>query len=441
MAHFLPCLLLTLEPSASHAFDSASYLRRWNWIYGVDDDANSSKVLDAFFEVRGPFEVLRTKKGKWKHKHVRASGRKTEVEREKPYYDVDEFLRSGEFFDWALFGAACLLYWWARDSHCCSHPNVVLSLLLWVLLGCAFNVAMFVRWGDDIGVLWLDGYIMELIFSLENAVFFLALAELFAAPILAMRRILVLLVLFQNLFDLVLYMGLATTLDSLSVLPYVVGAWLLFAGIHSMGESLHSLHELPSIFSDRSSGRGEEAPLVKSELESLRGARFSDRKEACRATMHSFPVRVFRCVCGERFADDYDSEDPTLFFVVHPATQKCQLTVLFLLAVKTCLLDFLLEVDVTLTKIENLQDPYVCFTSSALASFAMPELVLVTWKLTRRCPLVTVGISIIIILFGAEMLMKPWIEIGPLDECALMVSVLFMFVLASEIGAYCVRAQ
>lgn len=457
MYQFLLCLFLLLGPSASHPSENTTNLRSWSWVHGADDDANSTMKqhqdhgANSRAMARTPHARVQTAKQgvrvtaehksaqgrraqRWhhgeQHTHARVSGRKPKFDWRKPYYDADEFLRSEVGFDWALFGAAVCIYWAVRTHRlsCCS--GVVGSLALWVLLGIAFNAVMFVRWGDDTGFLWLDGYVMELIFSMENAVLFLSLAEVFAVPVLAMHRVLVLAVVWQNLFDLVLYMGLATTLDTLSVLPYVLGAWLLIAGLHSMRESLHRLRTLPSIFSDRSSWTGEEARLVKSP-----SARFSARQEACHLTMRSFPIRAFRSICGGRFTDNYDPHDPSLFVVKNSEGEELQASMLLLVAVSTILADCLLEVDVTLTKIETLQEPFVCFTSSALASFAMPELVLVTWKLSRRCPLVTVGVSIILILFGVEMLLKDLIGIGPLDECAFMVIVLVMFIVVSEIGA------
>jgi len=448
-----------LLPYVISAFPSnataADHLSQQEWFAGSSGAVSLAQEFDATestfhqFGSMNPLFALHSAVhdvvmfAKRPRKHVRLSGRTIAEQREKAYYDIDEFFQSGAVFDWAVFGFASIIFWLVRSNkfNLLYRPGLIGALLLWVLLGCAFNAIWYLRWGADLGVLWFDGFVMELVFSMENAVFFLALAETFAVPVHAMHKVLVTVVVWQNLYDLVLYLGLANFLDKLAFLPYVLGLWLLLAGLSSLNECLHKLRTLPSIFSDRSSWTGEEEPLVKVSNRRSSWMHFGARQTADQAAMDSLPVVIFRRICGERFTEDYDPEDPCLLMVRQPISLKWQVTTLFLVAVMTILADCLLVVDVTLTKIENLQHPFVCFTSSALASFAMPELFYVTWKLSCRCPLVNVGISFILIGFGTQMLLSNWIEIGPLDDCGIMVVELLGCVIISEVGAMLFSAK
>merc|ERR1719414_1008041 len=86
--------------------------------------------------------------------------------------------------------------------------------------------------------------------------------------------------------------------------------------------------------------------------------------------------------------------------------EKGRLSVVGLMVFCLVLVDTLLHVDVALTKIEQLQgNGYLCFSSAAVASFCLPELVFVIRDLFRRFPALKYGISAVLIYISAQMLL------------------------------------
>jgi len=104
-------------------------------------------------------------------------------------------------------------------------------------------------------------------------------------------------------------------------------------------------------------------------------------------------------------------------------------TVLLLLL----LVDFLCEIDTVLTKIEEIQSPFVAFSSSAMAAFALPELYMLSQDLLFHFPLVKYGMGLILCLLGCQMILAPIILLQPLLTCGMMLAIILLFVSISAV--------
>merc|ERR1719210_494019 len=84
-----------------------------------------------------------------------------------------------------------------------------------------------------------------------------------------------------------------------------------------------------------------------------------------------------------------------------------------LLPATACLLmvNFVMEIDVTLTKIEEIDNPYVSFTSSVVAASAVPELFFVARDMFKRFHLLKYGVTFVLLFFGAELLCHNFLHI------------------------------
>merc|ERR1719446_1373910 len=142
--------------------------------------------------------------------------------------------------------------------------------------------------------------------------------------------------------------------------------------------------------------------------------------------------RAFSRVLGNRLSPEYE-EDGLLMFSV-----KGRFYFSLLAVVTACLLtvDFLLEIDVTLTKIEELDNEYLAFTSSVVAAFAVPELFFVAVDLFQRYYLLKYGISFVLIFFGTQMLFHTVFEIPDLLGCAIIIGVMLICMALSSYGNY-----
>lgn len=265
-----------------------------------------------------------------------------------------------------------------------------LAIVGWVCIGLLYNAFMYSKFGAEEAEIWFNGYLLELIFSLENVFVFHVIIESFGTPTVCAQKALFIIVCCQVVFELVLYMGMADVIDSLGFLPYVLGAWLTYLGIHSALESDdHTDFDI----------------------------------------LETTTVRTIRRFLGDRLQLAYDNE-ALIFSRVEGRYKMTMLGLVFF-----CLLgaDFFLEIDVTLTKIEQSHDDYLSFTSSALAGFAVPELFFVARDLFRRFALLKFGISFVLVFYGMQMLFPGFIVLSPLEGCGVIVIVMISCILLSVV--------
>lgn len=300
------------------------------------------------------------------------------------------FWSSAVFFEWVIFFTA-LPFFVMLHYHLIDWPSTkgyhALALFIWLLVAAIYATVIWVRLGAEAGITWTTGYILEFIFSIENIFVFHIVISAFKTPIKLTQRALFIVICCQIVFQMVFYMGLAHWLRSLEVLPYILGFWLLYVGVESAREENHGQINMKEMMG----------------------------------------YRVFSRVLGNRLSPEYE-EDGLLIFAV-----KGRFYVSLLAVVTACLLtvDFLLEIDVTLTKIEELDNEYLAFTSSVTAGFAMPELFFIARDLFRRYRLLQYGVSFALLLFGAEMVCQKLVAVPELLSCAAIFTVMVVLVALS----------
>jgi predicted tellurium resistance membrane protein TerC len=176
----------------------------------------------------------------------------------------------------------------------------------------------------------------------------------------------------------------------MQALPYILGMWLLYVGYHA----------------------GKDDGLEEFDLE-----------------RDSSIVRASKYLLGRRFTLTYGDHNSSSIFVVKDG-QLC-VSLVFPLICSMLAVDFFLEVDVTLTKIEELPNQYVAFSSSAVAAFAVPELFFVARDLLQRYLYLKHGISFVLCFFGVQMLMHRVFAIPDLLGCAIIIIVMVVCMILS----------
>lgn len=326
---------------------------------------------------------------------------------------VHHFFNSAMIFDWCLFFvAACVAVVYRRFLAPAS-PHA--SLMGWLALGAVYALVIFLHMGSHHGSNWLAGYFLELIFLVENVFVFHGIGEAFWASPKQVSRCLVLVAWAQIFFDVVFYMGLAEWLRSWIFLPYLLGLWLLSLGVSVLG---HETAGSPA-GSPVPGGSAAAAPR-----DTPSGAA-SDSSEA----PSSPAADMLRNVMGSRL--DMDGHCDSGFLVLREKEIRVPI-----LDVVTCVLllaDFFLDIDVVLTKIEQIPNTYVGFSSSALAALMIPELFALSQDMLSCFPLLHYGIGVILCIFGLQMLLQDLLVIEPLISCALTVLILAACVVTSAV--------
>eukprot|EP00927_Polykrikos_kofoidii_P009006 TRINITY_DN13746_c0_g1_i2.p1 TRINITY_DN13746_c0_g1~~TRINITY_DN13746_c0_g1_i2.p1 ORF type:complete len:541 (+),score=63.01 TRINITY_DN13746_c0_g1_i2:57-1679(+) len=303
------------------------------------------------------------------------------------------FFSTTPLSEWILFLMFVLFFlgnyytFFTSEFKATTYPGI--AILCWFGMAALYAYIVFARLGEEAMSIWVDGYVLELVFSLENVFVFHVIIESFSVPKNCVQMVLFWLVCLQICFGLLLYMGLADIIVRCEALPYILGLWLTYLGISSACEG---------------SSEAADFDILEHRV-----------------------VRCVRWLLGDRLVLKFEggklvgsSEDGTFY-----------LTMLGLVLICLLLADLFLEVDVTLTKIEKFHDPYLAFTSSALAGFAVPELFFISQWLFRVFPHVIYGISFVLVFFGVQMLLPGILNISPMDSCAIIGIVMLVCIIVS----------
>lgn len=308
----------------------------------------------------------------------------------------EEFFYSAALFDWCVFSifiAAVLL---VRGVFLVGAPSYhAAGLLVSMLLAACYFVAVWTQLGHQSGKDWLAGYMLELTFMVENIFIFSLVIHSLRVPPEQIPKALLCVVVGQILFELVFFMGLAAWLRSIPFLPYALGVWLLCCGASCFYEHQHTVDDEDS------------DTFILRTLRSICGDR----------------CYVSRGKCGERSCNDSRQEAVCLTLVV------CVLL----------LVDFFLEIDVVLMKIETFPNGYIAFTSSAMAAVALPEMFVVGEALLHKFHYLKKGIAVVLMIFGIQLLLCTTLKfvLPPLFGCVLIMVILVLSIAASALRNRC----
>jgi len=206
-------------------------------------------------------------------------------------------------------------------------------------------------------------------------------------------------ILLQNVFQAVFYMGLAGRLRQCHPLPYLLGVWLIYVGT----QAAYSEH------------------TDTSELDDFRLFHF------------------VKTLLGERLWLEQSSDDDMLVL----KAKKCRISRAGLMLVLLLVADFLLEIDVTLTKIETsyagdkAMVGYICFSSSMTASFAAPALFFVCDGLFRRFSGLKYGIALVLVWIGMQMLMNRVFTVPAMLNIAILLVMMCISAFVWELLSKC----
>lgn len=259
-------------------------------------------------------------------------------------------------------------------------------LAFWVLVAVGFCAEVWTRQGQKEGISWASGYLLELVFSMENVFIFNLIFHTLETPRRLMRKALMVTVLGSMLLRFVFYVGLAEAIYKASFLPFVLAAWLIYCGTQQVA---------------------------------VRGRCEDEAGDVTQTTV----VRAFRWCLGERLGEFYDEEGEGIF--VFSGKKAC---VTLLGVAVACLLsaDLLFGPDATLVKLELIPNPYVSVSSSVLALFTLRALFSVVRDILSHLSLARYCTGIILLFVGAEMLVARFTEVSALMSVIVVVNVIML---------------
>jgi tellurite resistance protein TerC len=271
-----------------------------------------------------------------------------------------------------------------RKSDVISTKQAAIWSAVWVTLSLGFAGFMFFWQGQQRGLEWITGYLIEYSLAVDNIFVFVLVFTAFAVPVAYRRR-----VLFWGIIGALIMRGAmialgAALLEQFHWILYVFGGILLIAGYRMM---------------------------------------FA-KKEEPGDIEHNGIVKLAR-----RFIKISPNYDGQKFFTVHNGAQMA--TPLFLVLIVIEFTDLVFAVDSIPAIFAVTREPFIVFTSNVMAILGLRSLYVLLEGFVDRFVYLKTGLSVILVFIGAKLLLLDIFKIPTALSLGVVLTVLAVSVIAS----------
>ncbi len=272
-----------------------------------------------------------------------------------------------------------------RKAHVVGVKEAATWTAVWVTLGLAFAAIIFMWQGQQKGVEWLTGYLIEYSLAVDNIFVFVLVFSAFSVPPQYRHR-----VLFWGILGALLMRGAmiavgATLIQQFQWILYVFGGFLVFTGIRMLLEK-------------KSAGHAD-----------------LEKNPAVRLARRFFKV-----------SDEYDGQK---FFTVKNGIRMA--TPLFLVLVFIEFTDLIFAVDSIPAIFAVTRDPFIVFTSNVMAILGLRSLYFLLADIVDRFVYLKTGLAVILSFIGVKLLLLEVYKIPTVVSLGVVIGVLAVSVVAS----------
>jgi tellurite resistance protein TerC len=290
---------------------------------------------------------------------------------------------------WIVFNAFILLALFLdlrvlhRKPHKSSMREAALWSAIWIAISILFGVGVHYYLGAPAALEYFTGYLIEKALSVDNLFLFLLIFRAFAVDERVQHRLLEWGVIGALLMRGVMIAAGAALIERFSWVLYILGAFLVYAGIHMLLSKKEKIHpEQNAIF------------------------RFANRH-----------LRVTR---------DYQGEH---FFVRNAG--KLFATPLFVVLLVVEVTDITLAIDSIPAIFGITRDPFIVYTSNVFAILGLRALYFLLAGALGRLRFLTIGLAFILVFIGGKMIVEPWLHVPVQWSLATVGAMLLISVAAS----------
>jgi tellurite resistance protein TerC len=270
-----------------------------------------------------------------------------------------------------------------RKPHKVGLQEAGLWTAIWIGASVLFGTGVSVWFGPQRALEFFTGYLIEKSLSVDNLFLFLVIFRAFSVDERVQHRLLEWGVIGALLMRGAMIAVGAALIQNFSWVIYLLGAFLIYAGIHMLFVQKEKIHpENSAVF------------------------RFANRH-----------LRVTRDYHGERF------------FVRHE--DRLFATPLFLVLLVVEITDVTLAVDSIPATFGITTDPFIVYTSNVFAILGLRSMYFLLAGVLGRLRFLTVGLSFILTFIGAKMIAEHWIDIPVHISLGIVAAILMCALLAS----------
>jgi tellurite resistance protein TerC len=257
------------------------------------------------------------------------------------------------------------------------------STLLWIGLSVLFGLGVWFFSGYQRGIEFFTGYLIEKALSVDNLFLFLIIFRTFEIDDRFQHRMLEWGILGALAMRGAMILAGTEVIERFSWIMYVLGAFLVYAGIHML-------------FAKKEKIRPEQSAIF----------RFANKH-----------LRLTRNYRGEHF------------FV--RTEGKLYATPLFLVLLVVEITDVTLAIDSIPAIFGITRDPFIVYTSNVFAILGLRALYFLLAGFLNRLRFLTVGLALVLSFIGAKMIAEPWLHIAAYVSLLIVAGILLAAVTAS----------
>jgi tellurite resistance protein TerC len=270
-----------------------------------------------------------------------------------------------------------------RRPHKMETREAVTWTLVWIGLSVAFGFGVMHFSGEQRGLEFFTGYIIEKALSVDNLFLFLVIFRAFSVDEKIQHRILEWGILGALVMRGAMIAAGAELIERFSWVLYVFGAFLVFAGLHMLFAKKTEMHP-----------------------EENRISRFAKRH--LRVTPEFSGGRFFVRDGGKLFA-----------------------TPLFVVLLIAEITDITMAVDSIPAIFGITRDPFIVYTSNVFAILGLRAMYFLLAGVLGRLRYLTAGLSFVLAFIGAKMIVEPWVHISVETSLGVVAAMLLVALAAS----------
>ncbi|MEJ7618433.1 MAG: TerC family protein [Pyrinomonadaceae bacterium] len=249
----------------------------------------------------------------------------------------------------------------SRRAHAVSYKEASIWSAVWVSLALIFAVGVFYYLGNQKGLEFLTGYVIELSLSVDNLFVFLLIFAYFRVPAEFQHRVLFWGVLGALFMRIAMIFAGATLINNFHWVIYIFGVFLIYTGIKMMTQSEVEVHP-------------EQNPLV-------------------RLVTRFVPI-----------THQYEGQN---FFT--RVNGRLHGTLLLLVLVMVEATDLVFAVDSIPAIFAITTDTFIVYTSNIFAILGLRSLYFLLAGVVEKFHYLKLGLSIVLTLIGVKMLTEQWL--------------------------------
>ena len=251
-----------------------------------------------------------------------------------------------------------------RRPHKMETREAITWTLVWVGLSLGFGLGVMYFCGEQRGLEFFTGYVIEKALSVDNLFLFLVIFRAFAVDEKIQHRVLEWGILGALVMRGVMIAAGAGLIERFSWVLYVFGAFLVFAGLHMLFAKKAEMHP-----------------------EENRISRFARRH-----------LRVTKEYTGSKF---FVRDGGKLFA-----------TPLFVVLLIVEITDITMAVDSIPAIFGITRDPFIVYTSNVFAILGLRAMYFLLADVLGKLRYLTAGLSFVLAFIGAKMIVEPWVHIS-----------------------------